>query len=221
MKEPYSVDPSDIWQLFISTGDETYFSAIYFEFYDMLFTVGLRYTSDVQIIEDSIQNIFIYLLKNRTKIKKVTKVQGYLIKSFRHQLFLDLKKQKKLSFLENLPENKFEYFNSIEYSISKQEETDEILSALRKSIKNLSAKQQEIIYLRFDCDLSYEEISTILEISVDSCYKSVYRAIKIVKSDIEIYLKNGCKLLLLSIILSSRKSLENLLSQIKDSKLTE
>lgn len=205
MRKTDSIDPSDTWHQFISTGDEGHFSALYFAHYDLLYTIGARYTQDNQIIEDSIQNVFVYLLKNRTKLKLVTKVRGYLVKSFRHQLFLDLKKQKRLSFPEELPENKFDYYPSAEHTILKQDEHNEIQTALRKSLKKLTSKQQEIIYLRFDCDLSYEEISTILEISVDSCYKSVYRAIKTVKSDIETMLNNGGKMLLFLIVSISKK----------------
>lgn len=205
MRDTNYIDPSDAWNHFVSTGDEGHFSALYFAHFDLLYTIGRRYTSDTQVIEDSIQNVFVYLLKNRTKIKLVTKVRSYLIISFRHQLFLDLKKQKRLALSEELPENQFDYYPSVEHSILKQDEHNEILEALKKSLKNLPPKQQEIIYLRYDCDLSYEEISAILEISVDSCYKSVYRAIKAVKTDIESILANGTKMLLLFIASLSKK----------------
>lgn len=205
MRDTNYIDPSDAWNHFVSTGDEGHFSALYFAHFDLLYTIGRRYTSDTQVIEDSIQNVFVYLLKNRTKIKLVTKVRSYLIISFRHQLFLDLKKQKRLALSEELPENQFDYYPSIEHAILKQDEHNEILEALKKSLKNLPPKQQEIIYLRYDCDLSYEEISAILEISVDSCYKSVYRAIKAVKTDIESILANGTKMLLLFIASLSKK----------------
>lgn len=206
MRNTNYIDPSDAWKNFVSTGDETYLSELYYVHFDLLYAVGTRYTSDRQIIEDSIQNIFVNLLKKRTKLPQVTKVRAYIIKSFRRQLFLDLKKQKRLSFPEELPENQFEYHPSAEHNILKQDAHTEILAALKKSLGNLSPKQQEIIYLRFDCDLSYEEISTILEISVDSCYKSVYRAIKIVKSDIETMLAYGEKMILLFITSIARLS---------------
>lgn len=205
MRKTSYIDPSDTWHHFISTGDEAHFSALYFAHFDLLYTTGTRYTSDSHIIEDSIQNVFVYLLNNRSKLKLVTKVRSYLIKSFRHQLFLDLKKQKRLSFPEELPENQFEYYPSAEHVLLKQDEHNHIRKALQKSLAKLPPKQQEIIYLRFDCDLSYEEISAILEISVDSCYKSVYRAIKSVKTEIETILANGQKMILLFIASLAKK----------------
>ena len=188
---------SEVWNSFISKGGDEAFSTIYFNHYDLLYHIGLRYTSDIQVIEDSIQNIFIYLLNSRNKLKQVTNVRGYLLKSFRRQLFLDLKKQKRLSLPDQLPETTFDYFNSAEQTISDEEELSEMKQALKQSLGKLSAKQQEIIYLRYDCDLNYEEISNILDISVDSCYKSVYRSIKTIKTDIDQALLKGKNLILL------------------------
>lgn len=185
MKKTTDIDNRDAWKIFISTGCEKSFSVIYYNHFDLLYYVGLKYTSNRQIIEDSIQNIFVYLLKKRKNLNLVTNVKAYLLKSFRRQLFLDLKKQSRFSFSDQLTETQFNYFNGTEQSISEKEELNILKRAIKKSMKNLSAKQQEIIYLRYDCDLSYEEISNILEISVDSCYKSVYRSIKIMKTSIE------------------------------------
>lgn len=187
------INYSEAWEMFVLEGSDKAFSVIYFNHYDLLYSIGLKYTSDVHVIEDSIQNIFTYLLKSRNKLRQVTNVRGYILKSFRNQLFLDLKKQKRLSLPDQLLEDNFEYFNSIEQSIFEQEEHSELQKMLKTSLSKLSRKQQEIMYLRFDCDLSYEEISNILEISVDSCYKSIYRSIKTIKNDIEQMLsKKAC-----------------------------
>jgi len=199
MKPSTDTNYSEAWELFTSKNNDDAFAMIYFNHYDLLYYIGLKYSSDIQIIEDSIQNIFTYLLKNRNKLSHVTNVRGYLLKSFRRQLFLDLKKQKKHSLLNELPEDQFDYFNSTEQNIADKEELNELQHALRKSLEKLTAKQQEIIYLRYDCDLSYEEISNILEISVDSCYKSVYRSIKAIKVDIEQMLVKSKNLLLMFI----------------------
>ncbi|HBL78085.1 MAG: hypothetical protein A2W90_13440 [Bacteroidetes bacterium GWF2_42_66] len=185
MNESTNSNNRKTWEFFILTGSEKGFSPIYYSYFDLLYYVGLKYTSNTQIIEDSIQNIFLYLLKSRNKLKHITNVKAYLLKSFRRQLFLDLKKQKKFFFPEQLIETSFDYFNGTEQNTPEKEEQSELQSAIKKSIQNLSDKQQEIIYLRYDCELSYEEISNILGISVDSCYKSVYRSIKIMKTNVK------------------------------------
>ncbi len=187
MNTSTNIDNNTTWELFISKGSNEALSRMYYCHYDILYYGGLKYTSDIQIVEDSIQNVFVYLLKNRDKLKSVTNVRSFLFKSFRRQLFDDLKKQKQLFFPDQLVEMQFDYFNGTEQFIFEKEKEDDnkLLSALRKSLSKLSDRQKEILYLRFDYELSYEEISDVLEISVDSCYKSVYRSIKTIKADIE------------------------------------
>lgn len=176
---------NETWDLFITKGNEKAFSKIYYDHYKLLYYIGLKYTTHNQIIEDSIQNVFVYLLKNREKLGPVSNIRAYLVKSFRNQLSHDLKKQNRLTPTEQLSDSQFDYFNGTEHAIFEKEEMTEMYNTLQKSLQKLSTKQQEIIYLRFDCELSYEEISGILDISIDSCYKSIYRSIKAIKADIE------------------------------------
>jgi len=141
----------------------------------------LKHTSDTQIIEDSIQNTFSYFLKVRKKLGLVTNVPGYLFMSFRRQLFLDLKNQKKSLHNEKLSEKHFAYFSNPEQDQSDLDEENQLRMVVKECIGKLSEKQQEIIYLKYDCELSYEDISDMLDITVESCHKSIYRSIKAIR----------------------------------------
>lgn len=185
MKKTINADSCDAWKIFILTGCDKSFSKIYHNHFDLLYYIGMKYTSNTQLIEDSIHNVFVYLLKKRKSLTDVMNVKAYLVKSFRRQLLVDLGKQSRFSFIGHLSENQFGYFNGTEQLISEREELHELKIAIRKSLINLSARQREIIYLRYDCELSYEEISEIREISIDACYKSVYRSLKIMKQTLE------------------------------------
>jgi RNA polymerase sigma factor (sigma-70 family) len=174
---------SAIWESFIAHDNREALSCIYFDHYDLLFNFGLKHTNDRQIVEDSIQNTFSYLLKARKRLGLVKNVPGYLFISFRRQLLLDLKKQKKSLLTQKLLNDNFEYFSNPEQEVADQEDENQLRSVVRECIRNLSAKQQEIIYLRFDCNLSYEDISDMLEITVESCHKSIYRSIKTIRAE--------------------------------------
>ena len=170
-----------MWESFVTQDDREALSMIYFDHYDLLLNFGLKHTSDQQIIEDSIQNTFGYFLKVRKKLALVNNVPGYLFMSFRRQLFLDLKKHKKSLFTEKLTENHFDYFSNPEQDLSDQEDENQLRRVVKECIGKLPAKQQEIIYLRYECDLAYEDISDMLDITVESCHKSVYRSIKSIR----------------------------------------
>lgn len=206
MNTSSDIDYGTTWNIFTANGNESAFSIIYYGHYNLLYYVGLKYTSDIQVVEDSIQNVFVNLLKNRTKLNPVINVRGFLLKSFRRQLFLDLKKQKKHSIHGQITEAKFDYFNGIDENLYEKDEPDELQNALKRSLLKLSDRQREIIYLRYDCGFTYEEISAILEISVESCYQSVYRSIKTIKVDIEQMLSKG-KIFIFWVIFRLRKRL--------------
>lgn len=180
---------SSFWKKFITEGSQEALSLIYFNHFDLLFNFGLKYTSDSQTVEDSIQNIFSYFLKVRKSLGPVNNIPGFLLKCFRRQLFIELKKQKKLLLTETFPEDHLNYSNSPEQDFIDQEEADQLRTVIKQCISNLTGKQQEIIYLRFECELSYEDIANILEITVESCHKSVYRSINAIRIEAE---KNLC-----------------------------
>ena len=185
-----------IWESFITTGNKQAIGLIYWGHYDLLYNFGLRYTSDIQVIEDAIQNIFSYFLKSGSNLYPVKNLRGYLIQSFRHQLLLDIKKRNKIYHLNNFvgeghePEvnEKFEH-----------EASNLLRQKLDKSMERLTFKQKEILYLRFQCELSYAEIAIILGIAIDSCQKMVYRTLKALREDLEKWEEIGNRLIMLFI----------------------
>lgn len=185
MKESHEISQAEIWNQFISDGNEKSLSWIYAENYDLLYDYGKRITTDDQIVEDAIQDVFINIIKYRKSIGYVKNIKGYLVSSFRRQLLLDMEKQKKMVFSEQLPENFFDFFSSPEQDAHEHENTELMYQAVRECVDSLTNKQKEILYLRFESGISYEDMAEMLDISVDSCYKSIYRTIKALRSAAE------------------------------------
>jgi len=189
-------DLNKIWENFRLDGSTEALSLIYYEHFDFLYDFALKYTGDRSLIEDSIQNIFGYLLKRQKKLTPVSNLRYYLLQAFRRELFDQLKRQKKIHLSSEITENpELLCYNKIEDQMD-SEERDRVIMLVKKSIAKLGPKQQEIINLRFNQDLDYNEIAKMLSISVDSCYQSVYRSIKFIKEDIEKALGDNQNLLL-------------------------
>jgi len=186
-------DQIENWNQFIIEGDMDALSQLYLHYYDLLFAYGEKHTIEKQAVEDAIQNTFINLIKFRKSIGKVKNLTGYLVTSFRRQLFLDIKKQTKANITEIFPEEHFDLFYSQDQDFSDNENQEQLYLKIRQCVNNLTSQQQEIIYLRFESGISYKEISEILHISIDSCYKSTYRSVKTIRSNVEKVLKNGEK----------------------------
>lgn len=182
---------NDSWDGFISDGNLDALSRIYFQYYDQLFSYGLKHSFDKQTVEDSIQNVFLNLIKFRKNIGEVKNLTGYLLTSFRRQLFADAGKQKNMILSEQLPEEKFDFFKSQDYEITEKENLETVLRTINRCIDKLSSRQREILYLKFHVGITYEEIAGMLNISVDSCYKSIYRSVKSIRGELEKITEDG------------------------------
>lgn len=173
------------WQQFIDDGNLDSLSKIYFHYYDLLYDYGLRMTPDESAVEDAIQTGFLNLIKQRKSIGKVINLDAYLITSFRRQLLSDLNKQRRLVTSEFTNEEHFDYFKTHDTDSSDHQNSERIHRIIQTCIENLTDKQKEIVYLRFQKEVPYETISEMLNISVDSCYKSLYRSINIIRAEVE------------------------------------
>ena len=185
-----------IWEAFITTGNKQAIGLIYWGHYDLLYNFGLRYTNDIQVIEDAIQNIFSYFLKSGCNLYPVKNLRGYLIQSFRHQLLLDIKKRNKIYHLNNFVGESGECHEPEVNEKFEHEVSSLLCQKLDKSIEHLTFKQKEILYLRFQCELSYSEIAIILGIAIDSCQKMVYRTLKALREDLEKWEEIGNRLIM-------------------------
>jgi len=168
-----------IWESFLGGNDKS-FSVFYFLHINRLLAYGKKFTCETEIVNDAIQEIFVDFYENRKKLSEsIENPVGYLMVSLRNKI---LKKKENLrkGSAHTLSPGEVEEFNvqySFQDSIINQEITLEILEKLRKAIQNLTSGQREVIYLRFEEGLSYQEISRIMEITVESARKQVFRAV--------------------------------------------
>ena len=192
MKKAENKDYSAVWTFFITDGNQEALGMIYFSHYDLLYNFGLRYTKDNQIIEDAIQDVFSYFLKSAGKLMPVKNLRAFLLQSFRHQLIFNLKIRNRFNSSDELPENNVEGHEPEIDSVFEKEWSNRLGKTIIKCMEKLSEKQKEAIFLRFQSELSYDEMALILGITVDSCYKRVYRSLKELRQEVE-RLEKGSK----------------------------
>ena len=195
MKKSENKDYTVVWNLFIADCDQEALGMIYFSHYDLLYNFGLRLTNDNQIIEDAIQDVFSYFLKSSGTLLPVKNLKAFLLQSFRHQLIFNLKKRNRLNSSDELFENKVVGHEPEVDDVFEEEWNNSLGKTIRKCMERLSNKQKEAIFLRFQSGLSYDEIAVILGITVDSCYKLVYRSLKELRQEVE-RLEKGSKQLM-------------------------
>lgn len=158
----------------ITSGDQDAYSSAYLVFYNRFYNYGLKFTPDITVVEDAIQEVLMVLWLERGRLPGIHNPEGYFFSSFRNHLFNKLKaasRQLTVGIGEPDPE-----FGSDTVLIS-QEVDSALQQRLQRSIDNLSARQREAIFLRFYEGLSYDEVGAVLGITTKATYKLVARAL--------------------------------------------
>ncbi len=171
----------NIWKSFQS-GDKEAFAYIYNLHVEVLFHYGTKLTNDDEMVKDAIQEVFLDLYLKREKNKtNPENLKYYLILALKRNLIKKLIRKRKLVEEEPNSDILFEPEYSIEKMIIEHEEDAEINRRVSNALKQLSSKQKETIYLRFSESLEYSEIAKLLNISIESARKQVYRALKSIR----------------------------------------
>jgi len=177
-------DDGKVWAMF-KNGDNQMFTLMFSAYSRKLYGYGLKFTRNHEIIEDSIQDLFFELLKNRNTIRQTDNILRYLMKSFRNKLFRLLKYEKRYDLRNEGPEYEFEITFSIENELILLEDIDQKAAIFRKALQELTPRQKEAIYLKYTNELEYSDISEIMNMSLESCRNLIYRAVKALKEAVQ------------------------------------
>ncbi len=161
---------SCLWNEFVC-GDDDAFKIIYSTQIQSLYRFGGHFTQDEDLIKDCIQDVFVDLHYYRSRLNKTDNIRSYLFVAFRRKITKQLKKNlyQRQTFNEELP---------FEYALSADEEEDDLnasrIKIIEKELSKLTPRQREAIYLKFVCDLSYEELEKVLNLNYQSVRNLVY-----------------------------------------------
>ena len=175
----------DIWQKF-KNGENEALSLIYIENSKKLYLYGLKITSNRSVIEDSIQDLFCDLVRNRATLGETDCILFYLIHSFKRRLLRQLGKENRYNLKNKEEEYIFDVSYSIEHDIILEEKSVSKVNLLSKALNELTPRQKEAIYLKFTERFDYGQISEIMGMSIESCRNLIYRAIKSLKDTLAV-----------------------------------
>lgn len=175
----------NVWLLF-KQGDKESFAKLYNRHIQSLYRYGNKLSPDQDTVNDAIQEVFIDLyLRHKTISTCPEKLKSYLIMALRHNLIHRLKKDRKTPVKEIGEQYYFDPQYSIETQLINSEMEAEINQKVQQALEQLPSKQKEAIYLRYNESLEYSEVARILDVTVESVRKQVYRALKTLKEIID------------------------------------
>lgn len=163
-----------LWDLFKQDDWQAY-TKLYNQNFKLLNNYGHKFTRDVALIEDAVQDLFIRLWTNRATLGNPLSVKNYLYKALRSIIFRKLHVRSRFTSVEESDVFPFEV--SFDQVVIEDEEEKALQHKMKAVIGTLPPRQQEIVFLRFYEGFSYPEIADIMDITVASTYKLLYKAL--------------------------------------------
>ncbi|MBL7871587.1 MAG: sigma-70 family RNA polymerase sigma factor [Cyclobacteriaceae bacterium] len=183
-----SVEDKVLWQSF-KKGNELAFSGLYKRYVNKLFNYGMHLCFKKEIVSDTIQELYTNLWARRGQLADVEVVNYYLFKSFRN-LLLQKINQKENSFLhldhaKDFVETDLTYEESLIIEQTNEQQTKQLQFAL----KALTKRQHELVLLKFYNELSYGEVASVMEISVESAHNLLSKAVHTLRDHLVSFIK--------------------------------
>ena len=164
------------WVL-LQNQDSVAFECLYKTYARLLHNYGYRLVADKELVKDTVQDLFVQLWNNASKLPAVTSVKAYLIVALRRELLRRITRQRKFVNQEaELAEA------SAEDQLIEAQAGEMISDGLSKFIEKLPTRQREIIFLKYYSGLSTEEIASAMDLTSGSVYKLVYKALDSLKA---------------------------------------
>ena len=113
--------------------------------------------------------MFVYLWERRENLGDTNSIQKYLFKALRRRIFEALRKKRQFSDIAKVDLA----HSAVDFKVhfhSKPELNQNHLNSMNSVFTMLSPIQKEIIYLKYYNELSFEEISEIVNCSKKSLY---------------------------------------------------
>jgi RNA polymerase sigma factor (sigma-70 family) len=184
---PHSNDfDQSMWQEFIAGSDKAY-EQLYDRYIDDLYRYGNMFARDGLLVEDAIHDVFTDIWNSRKRLNRVNNVRLYLFLSVKRRILRKLKKER--TFLHSMNDTQLFSFESVpsfldDYIHEKNRESLE--KKIELSLAKISARQREILYLRFYQNMSYSQIAELLELDqkyVYNCASKAFGALRLIIAD--------------------------------------
>lgn len=171
------VEDAKLWKS-LKAGNKKALESIFKSHYAYLHNYGLKITNNVDLVEDCLQDLFLYIFDNRKNLGEVQYIRPYLFTAFRRNLLRRLTSQKNNHIdIENI---------EIQFDPGETGLTDREMirnNVLSSMLNKLSPRQKELIYLRYYQEMSIQEISKTISVAPRGITNMLYKAMVKLKSN--------------------------------------
>ncbi len=171
----------------IANGDYAALNELYRLYYKKLRLYGMQFSPKLLSlsVEDSIQELFLWITKNHQQLGKVDNLEVYLFSALKRNVYQDIhktKSRKNLRVLYSIYTAADSHEISDESKIIESEDRHRDKQLVDRLLEALPSKQREVIYLRNYINMSYKEIADVMNLSEQVVRNYGYRAMEKLKN---------------------------------------
>jgi RNA polymerase sigma factor (sigma-70 family) len=170
----------------MQSGDYDAFTLLYNKYIRPLTQYGLKFINDLPAVEDCLHDVFVWLWTNRERLAIQYSVKSYLFKAVRTSILHRVQQQNRLHPLPPQKEHDYQFELQLtpETQVLHHEHQRMVRQQIEQVLNKLTAKQKEVIYLRYYEGLRFEDIARNMNLSVKACYKLMGRALATMREHI-------------------------------------
>lgn len=175
---------TDLWEK-LRAGDTASLVHLYEQLYADLLSYGVQLINSNEIAKDAINDVFVHIWDNRSKLKPVENVKAYLFACIRRKIFHSATIERKISSLPDLQWVSVQSDLSQEEIIMAMQRSDEIRRRVQQALEKLTGRQRELIQMKYFKGLDYRQIESETGISMKTAYNTIYNAMKILANELK------------------------------------
>lgn len=168
----------------ISGGSEKAFRIIYDAHYKLMLGVGINITHDIDTAKEVVQEVFFQFWKNRESLKADISIRNYLKRAVINRSINQIKYNSKF-----ISDEALEHTEGSSQAPDQEMESNELKAVIEKAVNNLPEKARIIFILKRQEGMPLKEIAEKLDISPKTVENQITRAVKLLKAELDPYLK--------------------------------
>lgn len=170
----------------LRNGDEKAYAYLIDTYHHKLCVYANSLVKNIYSAEDIVQNVFIKVWEQRTRLKSDHTLKSFLYKLVYNE-FIDLYRKNQSLF--SLEKSYYDALNSIVFE-DDSESFQRVLNVVNKEIQNLPPKCKEVFILSKKEGLTNIEIAEHLEVSVKTVEAQITKAFSILRTSLDEKVKN-------------------------------
>lgn len=170
----------------VRSGDRDALRTLYKKYEKLLYTYAFKMTSNPELSEEVIQDVFVKIWKNKGAYDtEKGKLSTWLITITRHSAIDILRKQKPQSFEYDERDDINESSDLFHSSVEKAAEAHQDQEVIQKAIHALNDEQREIVFLFYFKACSHSKIADMMELPLGTVKSRIRLALGHLRKNIE------------------------------------